>query len=39
MLNLHITHAFYVAGFFASALLLSTFAMRHLAALRARTLR
>lgn len=39
MLNLHISTAFYVIGFSASALLLRTFVMRRLAALRARTLR
>jgi len=39
MLNLHISNAFYVIGFLASALLLRTLVMRHLAALRARTLR
>ena len=39
MLNLHISNAFYVIGFLASSLLLRTFVMRRLAALRASTLR
>lgn len=40
MLSLHISNAFYVIGFSASALLLRTLVMRHLAALpAARTLR
>jgi hypothetical protein len=39
MLNLHISSIFYAAAFMAGALLLRTYALRHLAALRARTLR
>lgn len=39
MFNLHILNAFYVIGFSASALLLRTLVLRHLATLRARTLR
>lgn len=39
MLNLHISSIFYASAFMAGALLLRTYALRHLAAVRAQSLR
>jgi hypothetical protein len=39
MLNLHISSIFYAAAFVAGALLFRTYTLRHLAAVRAQSLR